>query len=88
MVSLPKNLDDLNRMFLNIDIQLIDWVEGISESKKGIFGLRTKTVRINEVVNNSEYYTFKTKYRKTLHLGSYNEKTLLLIPFREANGID
>ena len=77
MVSLPKNLDDLNHMFLQIDIQLIDWTEGNPESKKGIFGLRTKSVKIKEVADNGQNYAVKTKYRKNLHLGSYNESTIL-----------
>jgi hypothetical protein len=50
MVSLPKNHDDLNSMLLHIDIELIEWVKGIEQSKKGLFNLRTKSVKISEVV--------------------------------------
>ena len=81
MVSLPKNQDFLNRMLLHIDIELIEWISGVTQSKK-LLGLGKKTVKINEIIENGELYTAVTKYRKTVNLCTYNNhpETLLYVP--------
>ena len=47
---------------------------------------KTKAVEINEVVERGEYYTAKTKYRKTLHLGSYNDHQTDLLYIQVGEG--
>ena len=61
-------------MQLNIDIELIDF--NPAEAKR--FGLIKKKLKFYNIIENSAAYTVKTMYRKTLHLGSYNEHGTLL----------
>ena len=57
-------------MYLYIDIQLVDWNP---EQIKRSFGLFNKPLKFESLIENSANYCIKDKYRKTVHLGSYND---------------
>ena len=69
MIGLPSNLDILNGMYLHIDIQLVDWIP--EQGKR--FGIFNKNLKFEQLIENSSKYQIVNKYRKTVHLGSYNE---------------
>ena len=79
MIGLPWNLDALNGMSLHIDIQLVDWNPQLSASKR--LGFIPKKLTFRDMIEEPGNYTVKTKYRKTVHLGSYNELNTVLFAY-------
>ena len=73
MVSLTQDPELLNNLLLHIDIELVDWNPDMAKR----FGFR-KGLKFNDIVDNPSHYTINRKYRKTIHLGTYNELGTLL----------
>ena len=74
MIGLPKNLDVMNNMQVNIDIQLVDWIPEQAKT----FGFK-KSFKWESMIEQSQKFHTIDRYRKIVHLGSYNELDTALL---------
>ena len=70
MVGLPDSIEQLNDLLLHIDIQAVEWLPGVSNSKN-LFGY-TKAVKLQKIIKRGTDFSVKTIYRKTVQLSSYD----------------
>ena len=77
MVGLPWNMEILNFMYLNIDVQMVNFDPSYT-GQSNFFGVKKK-IKLKNILADAENYEVKTIYRKTVHLASYSDSDLLFL---------
>ena len=78
MVGLPWNMEILNFMYLNIDVQMVNFDPNYPGNSK-IKRMLKPNIKPKNILADASNYEVTTIYRKTVHLASYSDSDLTLL---------